>query len=355
MGEMVRIGCRAGSLVIVIAAVLAAALPALAIAQTSSQSQTNSQRVLYCRDLEQQLARDWQASGQGQELLPRIEDEIRKFDRIYQRSQAKSEQADCYDYFFFTKTLRNTPQCIKLQNQIEEARGKLAELEQQRQRASSSYDQRTRQDALIAELARQGCGPQYQQEAQRRTNRNNYGFWDDGEGADPGLTPYQGQTLPYATYRTICVRLCDGYYFPISYATLPTAFDKDAAACTSQCAAPAELYVYQNPGAEVESATSLAGTPYTDLKTAWRYRKQLVTGCSCKVAEFDPKGGMVSSQQQGSAEPAAAGETQLGANAQAPADAAEATTGDATGLDDDQIQALLDRSGQAAPADAQPQ
>jgi hypothetical protein len=29
--------------------------------------------------------------------------------------------------------------------------------------------------------------------------------------------------------------------------------------------------------------------PYTDLKTAFRYRKEYVQGCSCKVAEFVPQ------------------------------------------------------------------
>ena len=28
--------------------------------------------------------------------------------------------------------------------------------------------------------------------------------------------------------------------------------------------------------------------PYTGLKTAFRYRKEYVQGCSCKQAEYDP-------------------------------------------------------------------
>jgi hypothetical protein len=30
--------------------------------------------------------------------------------------------------------------------------------------------------------------------------------------------------------------------------------------------------------------------PYTSLRTAFRYRKQLVQGCSCKQSEFHPDG-----------------------------------------------------------------
>ena len=29
--------------------------------------------------------------------------------------------------------------------------------------------------------------------------------------------------------------------------------------------------------------------PYTSLKSAWRYRKEYVQGCSCKQAEYQPQ------------------------------------------------------------------
>ena len=29
--------------------------------------------------------------------------------------------------------------------------------------------------------------------------------------------------------------------------------------------------------------------PYTSLKSAWRYRKEFVQGCSCKAAEYQPQ------------------------------------------------------------------
>ena len=94
--------------------------------------------------------------------------------------------------------------------------------------------------------------------------------------------------LPFATYRTLCVRLCDGYYFPVSFSTLPNHFQRDAQVCQSQCAAPAELFYHQNPGGAVEQMVSVNGQPYTGLKTAFRYRKEYTAGCSCKQAEYSP-------------------------------------------------------------------
>ena len=62
--------------------------------------------------------------------------------------------------------------------------------------------------------------------------------------------------------------------------------------CQSQCAAPAELYYHQNPGGAVEQMVSAGNQqPYTSLKSAWRYRKEFVQGCSCKSAEYQPPAG----------------------------------------------------------------
>ena len=58
--------------------------------------------------------------------------------------------------------------------------------------------------------------------------------------------------------------------------------------CQSNCAAPAELYVYRNPGSGIEQAISLNGSAYADLPVAFKYRKEYVKGCSCKQAEYNP-------------------------------------------------------------------
>jgi hypothetical protein len=85
------------------------------------------------------------------------------------------------------------------------------------------------------------------------------------------------------------VRLCDGYYFPVSFSTLPNHFQRDAQVCQSQCAAPADLYYHQNPGGSVDQMVSVGSQqPYTSLKVAFRYRKEYVAGCSCKQAEYKP-------------------------------------------------------------------
>ena len=84
------------------------------------------------------------------------------------------------------------------------------------------------------------------------------------------------------TYRTICVRLGDGYYFPISFETTPDHFQQDAATCHRECpAAEVKLYTYHNPGETVSQAVSPDGQFYSELPSAFSYRKKL-SGYSCR-------------------------------------------------------------------------
>src|SRR5262245_49985282 len=68
------------------------------------------------------------------------------------------------------------------------------------------------------------------------------------------------------TFRTLCVRLCDGYYWPISFTTTNASFARDSAACEKSCGSPARLFVYKNPGGDPDDMEDLRGRPYKLLK-----------------------------------------------------------------------------------------
>jgi hypothetical protein len=79
------------------------------------------------------------------------------------------------------------------------------------------------------------------------------------------------------------VRTCDGYFFPISYATTPAKFKDDEKVCQRMCpASEVVLYSHRNPGEEVAQATSLSGSLYSQLPTAFRYRQEHNPSCVCK-------------------------------------------------------------------------
>lgn len=84
------------------------------------------------------------------------------------------------------------------------------------------------------------------------------------------------------TYRTICVRLCDGYYFPISFRTSRLGLENDAAKCTASCSGEAALFFHPNPGGDVASARDFTGMHYEALPNAFKYLKQTVEGCRCR-------------------------------------------------------------------------
>jgi hypothetical protein len=83
---------------------------------------------------------------------------------------------------------------------------------------------------------------------------------------------------PNARYRTLCVRTCDGYYFPISYSSSPMDFESDAARCDSMCpGTDVQLYFHMVPDQDSEDMVSVADQmPYTSLPNAFSYRDRKV-------------------------------------------------------------------------------
>jgi hypothetical protein len=245
-----------------------------------------------CLRLEQRLVQDGQRSAQNR--LPAIEQELDQAERSFDQVEDELERSNCYEYFIFSKSVRRTRRCVDLAQQREQAKQRVGELESQRQQIASSSDRSYRED-IIRELARNNCGGNYTQEARRyERNRGVSSIWQDEESSGAYDNSWGSYSGPQSgmTYRTMCVRLCDGYYFPVSFSTLPNHFEQDAEVCSSKCAAPAELYYYQNPGSSMDQSIALrTQEPYTSLKTAFRYRKQLVQGCSCKAAEYVPPEG----------------------------------------------------------------
>lgn len=98
---------------------------------------------------------------------------------------------------------------------------------------------------------------------------------------DPLTSGKGASTGRNGTHRTMCVRLCDGYFWPVSFATSPDQFERDQATCESSCSSPAKLYTYENPGQELEQMVSLKGQPYAKLSVAFLFRTKLDQSCKC--------------------------------------------------------------------------
>ena len=110
-------------------------------------------------------------------------------------------------------------------------------------------------------------------------------FGGDGDALLPALPRTKKsyvRTAPSGTYRTLCVRLCDGYYWPVSFSTSSDGLGDDKEKCESSCGVPVRLFYYRNPDGQPEDAVDLKGEPYMQLANAFRYRNEYVSQCKCQ-------------------------------------------------------------------------
>ena len=182
-----------------------------------------------------------------------------------------------------------TPQCTQIGREVLRLREQASSVTQQVETARAVAGQR---EAILQEMARFGCNAgstaTFSRDRQSLFDRifgtTSEGDFSDGQMINEGeYWGYQG----YQTIRTVCVRLTDGYFWPISYSTLTDYLAQDAQSCQASCpTTPVALYYYDNPGQEPEQMRNQFGEPYTALPSAFRYREELDTSeaASCKVA-----------------------------------------------------------------------
>src|SRR5215471_18911246 len=236
-----------------------------------------------CVRLESQLAALNQGAGDPAraDQIRRTEDAIAKQQGDLDRTVAQAHKAGCAGQGFFALFSAFSPQCGPITSQIQQMRGSLdrmiSDLEQLK---NGNTGQESQRRALIGQLAQNNCGAQYT--AAANSWGGPQGFFDALFGGGTIVNP-GGDGAPSGTYHTVCVRACDGFYFPISYSTMPGRFSDDARACQRLCpAAEVELYSFRNPGEDMEQAVSVSGQAYTALPNAFRYRKEITAGCSCR-------------------------------------------------------------------------
>jgi hypothetical protein len=92
---------------------------------------------------------------------------------------------------------------------------------------------------------------------------------------DGGPFAPQSDARPrYSGGQAYCVRTCDGRYFPINASDNQSR----AAACNNFCPASDTKIVY---GSSIDAAATETGKPYSELPNAFRYRTEMVAGCTC--------------------------------------------------------------------------
>jgi Protein of unknown function (DUF2865) len=244
-----------------------------------------------CPRLEAQLATiDHGGSGD-----PARDEQVRRYQDAAGRQQgeldrvtSQARRMGCDSSGFFSLFNGQSAQCGPVNNQIQQMRANLDQittnLERLRGGGFGDSDRDNQRRSVLLALAQNNCGPQYAAAVRSQGNFLDTLFGNNSPGGNP--TAPGGDFGPQSgTYRTVCARSCDGFYFPISFATVPARFPDDEKTCKSLCpAAEATLFAYRNPGEDMSQAVSISGQPYSSLPNAFHYRQEFNPSCSCKAA-----------------------------------------------------------------------
>ena len=99
-------------------------------------------------------------------------------------------------------------------------------------------------------------------------------------GFDDNLVEQQDAT-PRGGSEAICVRTCDGSFFPVSYSARRANLGDLQEMCAALCPA-AEVKLFTRAPRDMKTAVSIDGDAYTSLENAFKYEKAVVPQCSCR-------------------------------------------------------------------------
>ena len=246
-----------------------------------------------CRQLEAELVSA--GNGGGGARARKYDDAIDRQREQMAIARAQAKDAGCG----FALLGRSVRQCAALNAMIDRMGRNLDTLQQQRDRMGSGGSGKRSRAKVLAALEANGCRDEAVAERPRieepRQALADPG--DDGRARTPlelmleeGGPEEQPDEAPRArageTYQTMCVRTCDGYFFPISYASTVTDFDRDQKNCETSCPGT-EMQVFFGPSGIDEPANMVStetGRFYTELPTAFLHQQANVpepVGCGC--------------------------------------------------------------------------
>jgi hypothetical protein len=203
----------------------------------------------------------------------RYERAYREQANVLARTEMQARNAGCFGGGFFLFRRDVDPSCNMLVPRLRDMQDNLARLDHLRRRGGDENADRIRE--LQGMMSARGCdlpgGSIFE--------------------ASPGgnwlfeQAPSQEYWGGGGTYRTLCVRTCDGYYFPISFSTTSERFPEDARTCEAMCpGTEARLFYHDNPGGGPETMMSITGEAYSSLPTAFQYRTSISPSCTCRPA-----------------------------------------------------------------------
>jgi hypothetical protein len=262
--------------------------PAIVVLATAWPA--HAQQSPACGRLEAQLAAFDRSSAD-----PARADQVRRFEEAassqqteLERQQATARRMGCENNSFFVLFSGQPPQCVPLNAKIRQMQANLDRIHSDlgRLQGDRGPERESQRRAILVALSQNNCGAQYRAAVASTQPRG--GLFESLFGPSSIFSPSgdaPGWSSPGGTFRTVCVRTCDGYYYPISFATNQSRFAEDERACQRSCpAAEVMLFSHRNPGEDIGQAVSNSGQLYSTLPNAFRYRQAFDSSCSCREA-----------------------------------------------------------------------
>lgn len=242
-----------------------------------------------CRQLQGQLASLPSASGGGRQAR-RYDQAIATQMREMEKARAQARQAGCGRGFL----ARSAAVCGNLNATLSRMETNLATLQGRRaQLGGSAGNTRRERTRIQAALQVNGCNepqrtlpePVKQQPVKQEPAKQQ----PAGTVVIDGRSGLRVGDAPGGSFRTLCVRSCDGYYFPISYGVTSASFPRDRNVCEAMCpGTEVDLFYHRVPGEESEDMVSAStGLPYSELENAFLYRRRADApdrpACRCRT------------------------------------------------------------------------
>jgi uncharacterized protein DUF2865 len=267
-------------------ALASAAIAAASVAAAHAQPSPN------CGRLEAQLAsfdRSVADSGRGEQAR-RYEEAIGKQQAEIDQQQALARRTGCGNNSFFVLFSGEPAACGPLNARIQQMRANLDTMQADLARIQGggvNAERDSQRRAILGALAQNNCGQQYNAAVAAATPQPRGSLFESLFGRNETVISPGGSapnwSVPSGSYRTICVRTCDGFYYPISFAADSSRFAEDEKVCRRSCpAAEVMLFAHRNPGEDVSQAVSIGGQLYSTLPNAFKYRQAFDNGCSCR-------------------------------------------------------------------------
>ncbi|TAA61507.1 DUF2865 domain-containing protein [Shinella sp. JR1-6] len=193
----------------------------------------------------------------------------------------------------------NAEACDTLSSVIGKMERNLEILDKKRREFAGGTSSQGKRSRLTALLASNGCGneakvmPIAATETLRTLDeKRTLPLGTAPDGSERLKLRSLGGSNGHGNLRTVCVRTCDGGFFPISSGATPLDFRRDQKVCAMMCPETETELFYQSmtSGQETEQMTStVTGRPYYEMPNAFSYRTRDLSkpgACGCNLSAY---------------------------------------------------------------------